>query len=422
MTKNKKILLGSMGVIAAIAAPAVAISCGSESSVSSDIFFVTDGGNIKDKSFNEQAYNALTKIIGSENGAKSWLHSSSKTAAAQIKQGYKAASIKDGVEYIIAPGFHHETALKTYFTENAKDPKDELKFIGLDFNNKIFEGENAKYNANVAGIQYAMNESGFLAGILASRYLIEIAKDATPTVATWGGGNFPGVTDFMTGFAKGVEYYNTTIRLSDATTPKVKFVVPATATELTDKGFNQGGGKVIAKYYLDNGADILLPVAGPQTSDAIEQINGSSTEIKNRVKIIGVDTNQAKSYPNDANLFLSSIEKNLTDAILKVYKKILSDAGKSLETLNDVKVDSDIKGLGQTTIGTLKNGLTKISAPSDNLKGADQKAIQDLYKEVISNKTYLAAAAQPDNNAGQWLGKSGDATWFAFLKSVGQSK
>lgn len=427
MTKIKKMLLSTLAVASVTTIAASAVSCSEDNENIAKIFLVTDGGSVEDKSFNEQAMEALKTIVNNDKIAKGLYNAPTTHDAAGIKSGYTTAMQKGGVSYIVAPGFMHVDAIKEYFQENGENGG--LNFLVVDSKHTInkedtkthVKAEDAeKWNQHIAGIEFATNESGFLAGILASRYLVEIAKDASPKVATWGGGPFPGVTDFMTGFANGVEYYNTKIRSADATTPKVKFVLPAKDVDLTNTSFGAGGGKTIADKYIAEGADVILPVAGPQTADLISAINASNEATKNWVKIIGVDTNQSQVYPTDSKYFLSSIEKKIKESYLKVYKKIITDAGLSLDSLKDVNVESDINGLGATTIGTLTNGLTGISRPAADLVGSDNKKVQALYDEIVKNADYIKAAQAPENRAGTWIGTEGTTTWFAKLGKIGK--
>lgn len=89
-------------------------------------------------------------------------------------------------------------------------------------------------------------------------------------------------------------------------------------------------------------AQIILPVAGGQTADAVAAIAKASSN----AKIVGVDTDQSKLYSGN---FLTSITKNISEAFTSIYSKVTGGT-----------VDASINGFGSTTVGTLTNHLVGI--------------------------------------------------------------
>ncbi len=385
MQKFKKVLLGSFSATVALAAPvAVAVSCGdwtgkfqlrlnneTNKELSDKLAFVTDGGSADDKSFNEQGYDAYHILSG--HTKESVLRPDGGTAF-EIKKRYETAA-KYGSRVIIAPGFHHVSAIESF---NKSFGEKKVGFILVDGEMEV---------SNVASITFETKYSGFLAGYFASEYLTEVKKDTTPKVGMFGGANFPGVTDFMVGFVAGIKYYNDTKKPEH----KIGFSKFANDEEYTNSGFSAGQGTSYANKLLSDGADIILPVAGPQTSDVISAIN--QNQKYNGVKIIGVDTDQALQYPSDEDKFLTSIEKKLSLAIQKVWKKVIDPKNHQDSTYEGVN------GFGETTKGTLKNELTSISEP--HVKG-----VKDLYDKVIKNNTLKLKAVEmtegEDSEMGTW--------------------
>ena len=100
----------------------------------------------------------------------------------------------------------------------------------------------------------ATDEAAFLAGYLAAG----VSKSGV--VGTFGGINIPPVTIFMDGFYHGVQHYNKT----KGTSVQVLGWDPATKEGLFTNNFsNLDDGRAFAKNLNDEGADIVMPVAGP---------------------------------------------------------------------------------------------------------------------------------------------------------------
>jgi basic membrane lipoprotein Med (substrate-binding protein (PBP1-ABC) superfamily) len=78
----------------------------------------------------------------------------------------------------------------------------------------------------------------------------------------------------MVGFIEGVKYYNTIITDSSK---KIKFAQLG-KEEITKTGFKSGDGKAMADKLLLAKADVILPVAGPQTADVISAIDNAKSK------------------------------------------------------------------------------------------------------------------------------------------------
>ena len=126
------------------------------------------------------------------------------------------------------------------------------------------------------GLTFATDQAAFLAGYLAA------GMTETGTVGTFGGLEIPTVTIFMEAYAQGVAHYNE-VHGTDVQVLGVDFFVGN--FESTDDGRRAG------ESLMDEGADIIMPVAGPVglgTAAVVQERGG---------KLIGVDTDWTVSAP-----------------------------------------------------------------------------------------------------------------------------
>ena len=153
----------------------------------------------------------------------------------------------------------------------------------------------------------------------------------TGVVGTFGGINIPPVTIFMDGFVRGVAHYNdvngTSVTALGWDTEDADGLFTGNFESLDD-------GRSFAQTLVDNGADIVLPVAGPVGlgSAALCQDTGSCL-------IIGVDADFNLTASQFSDIILTSVLKNIDVAIFN--------------TINNVLV---LDSVGNIFNGTLANG------------------------------------------------------------------
>jgi basic membrane protein A len=169
------------------------------------------------------------------------------------------------------------------------------------------------------------NQAAFMAGYLAA------GMTQTGKIGTYGGINIPTVTIFMKGLEAGMQYYNeqkgTAVQL-------IGWSTQADDGLFTGDFEDQTKGRATTEQLLDEGADIILPVAGPVGQGSIEAIRARG----NTAKLIWVDTDGCVNKPDACDLFLTSVMKNIAVSVFDTVQ-----AG----------VDGDFEG-GLYT-GTLEN-------------------------------------------------------------------
>jgi len=159
---------------------------------------------------------------------------------------------------------------------------------------------------NVRGLTFDTDQAAFLAGYVAA------AATKTGKVATFGGINIPPVSIFMVGFEYGVNYYNqvhgTNVEVLgwDTATGNGVFVGNFESTD---------DGRRTAEEFLAEGADVIMPVAGPVGLGSAQAVLEAGN-----AWIVGVDTDWTVSAEVYKDVVLTSVLKNMDIAIFDTIK------------------------------------------------------------------------------------------------------
>jgi basic membrane protein A len=244
---------------------------------------VTDTGGVDDRSFNQTAFEGLERAADEIGFDESFLES---TSEADFEPNIQA-HIDNECSLVITVGFLLGDA-----TLAAAQDNPDTDFAIVDF---AYEEE----LPNLRGLTFATDEAAFLAGYVAA------ATTETGVVGTYGGIELPTVTIFMDGLIAGVEQYNTD------TGGDVRVV----GRDLFTGDFeNLENGRGATEQLLDQNADIIMPVAGPVGQGTIEAIRaGGGNE-----RVIWVDTDGCVSVPDACDLFLTSVQKKMDNAVFDV--------------------------------------------------------------------------------------------------------
>ena len=321
---------------------------------------VSDAGGFNDASFNQEAYAGLQQAVAELGVQEAKVESPEAATQTDYVSGIDSM-IAEGCNLIVTVGFNLATA-----TRDAAKANPEVNFALID--SALSNDDYSPLSLpNVKPIQYDTAEAAYLAGYLAA------ATSKTGKVATYGGMLFPSVTIFMDGFKQGVEAYNT------AKGKKV-VVLGATGTDsskwaATGDFNDQAKGKTLTEGFFAQGADIVLPVAGP-----VGVGTGQATLDKKGTYVIGVDSDWfglATHAAYKANI-LTSIEKKMAKAVLDVIKS---------------GVEGSFTGGDENQyVGNLANEGVQISAQHDVAYPAGVQAELDALKaDIISGKIVVAS-------------------------------
>lgn len=299
---------------------------------------VTDVGGIDDKSFNATSWQGM-ELAKQELGVEvAYLESQQQADyAANITQ-----FIDQGYDMIVTVGFLLGDDTKKFAEQNPN-----IKFAIVDF----------AYDPpipNVLGLTFATDEAAFLTGYLAA------GMTKTGKVGTFGGIKIPPVTIFMVGFEYGVNYYNqkhgTNVQVLGWNTAKDEGLFVGNF-ESTDDG-RRAGEDLIAE-----GADIIMPVAGPVglgTAAAVKDHPGTM--------LIGVDTDWCVSAAEYCPVVLTSVMKNMHIAV--------RDA---------IKMAKEGTFQGGVYVGTLKNdgvGIAPFHEFDDDVPTSLKAELEEVAKGI----------------------------------------
>ncbi|MFM1953939.1 MAG: hypothetical protein RL118_130 [Actinomycetota bacterium] len=316
---------------------------------------VSDSGGFKDASFNEEAYNGLKEAEATLGVQIATVESPNGATQTDYVSGVNSM-IDEGCDLIINVGFNLAVA-----TRDAAKAHTDVNFALID--SALSNDDYSPLSLdNVKPLQYDTAQAAFLAGYLAA------ASSKTGKVATYGGMLFPSVTIFMSGFKQGVAYYN------EAKGKNVK-VLGADGDDsskwaATGDFNDQAKGKTLTEQFFAQGADIILPVAGP-----VGIGSGQATLDKTGTMVIGVDSDWfglAAHAAYKGNI-LTSIEKKMAKAVLSIIKD---------------GVDGKFAGGDANQyVGTLDNGGVQISAQHDVVyPDGIQAELDDLKAKIVAGE------------------------------------
>jgi basic membrane protein A and related proteins len=302
---------------------------------------VTDVGGIDDRSFNATAWRGIELAEEDLNVEGDYLESQQQADYAPNLTHY----INQNYDLIVTVGFLLADDTAAFAQENP-----DVNFAIVDF-------AYAPPIENVRGLVFATDEAAFLAGYAAA------AATQTGIVATFGGINIPPVSIFMVGFESGVNYYN---QQNGASVQVLGWNTAANTGVFVGNFDSTDDGRRVADEFLSEGADIIMPVAGPVGLGSAE-----AAQQAGNAWIIGVDTDWTVSAPEYASIILTSVLKNMDVA---VYDTI------------DMAAAPGFTGFGgETYVGTLENDGVGIASIAGGAVPANVQSELDQIRQAIIN-------------------------------------
>ncbi|WP_448071377.1 BMP family lipoprotein [Georgenia yuyongxinii] len=317
---------------------------------------VSDQGGWDDQSFNQSAYEGLLRAVD-ELGVQE------ADAESQSDADYGPnvdSMVQQGCNLTIGVGFLLEDPIQAAAEAN---PDTNFGLVDSTFSDADFnpvEYDNAK------PIVFNTAEAAYLAGYVAA------GMTQSGTVATFGGMQIPSVSIFMDGFADGVAKYNE----DNGTDVTLLGWDKAAQTGSFSGDFeNRAAGQTLTEGFIAQGADIIMPVAGPVGLGA-----AAAADAAGDVKIIGVDSDWFEST-EFGSIVLTSVVKQIGQAVF--------------DTISE---SSEGSFTAAPYIGTLENegvGLAPFHDFDADVPQELKDAVADLQEQIIAGDIVVESVNAP---------------------------
>ena len=312
-----------------------------------EIAFITDVGDLKDKSFNEGTWNGV-KAYAYENDISYKYYQPANGDQATDDDRTKAMqdAVDNGAKIVVCAGFLQEAALRTSATNNP-----DVKFVFID--GYSINDEDGNVLTNVAGINFQEEQAGYLAG-----YAIVREGFTQLGFSGGGGGTNPACCRYGYGFLQG------------ASAAAVEMGVDVSVNYSWQYGANFTASpdlQTMINGWYTTGTEVVFACGGSM----FESI--SSAASANDGLVIGVDVDQS----GDSDTVITSAMKGIAQAaevaLTSFYEGTWDEMGGVTTTLG---ATSDAVGLPTDTwmlenytveeyeaqLAAMKDGSLKVDA------------------------------------------------------------
>ncbi len=333
-------------------APAADGGSDQSSSGSSDggfeLALVTDLGTIDDKSFNQGAWEGMTKYA-EENGI-SYKYYQPQEGTTDSYLETIGLAVEGGAKLVVCPGFLFEEPVYL-----AQDQYTDVKFILLD--GEPHSGDYSEYrtNENVMPILFQEDQAGFLAGYAA-------VKDGYTKLGFMGGMAVPAVIRFGYGFIEGAEAAATELGINGI---EVMYTYTGAFAATPE-------AQSMAASWYQNGTEVVFGCGGAVGNSVMAAAQEKGA------KVIGVDVDQ--SFESDT--VITSAMKLLSNSVYDGVKAFY---------------DGSFPG-GKTSVFTVSNegvGLPMDTSKFNTFTQADYDAI---YKKLVDGAFELVQPSADNIN------------------------
>ena len=306
-----------------------------------EVAFVTDVGQLKDKSFNQGTYDGC-KLYASQNGLSYKYYQPANGDQATDDDRYDAmkAAAEGGAKVIVCAGFMQGTAL-----ERAAKEFTDVKFVFID-------GWSLGLD-NVAGIAFQEEQCGYFAGYA-------VVKEGYEKLGFCGGGGGtnPACCRYGYGFAQGAaqaaKEMGKKVQLNYSWLYGSSF---AASPELQS----------MAEGWYSNGTEVIFACGGTMFTSI------AAAASANDAKVVGVDSDQSFDSATVITSALKGVGEAASWAIAKVYDGTWSEIG------------NDCANLGA------KDGATGLPTATWSMKQYKVSEYEQQLKDVIDGKLVIDA-------------------------------
>ena len=312
-----------------------------------EVAFVTDVGQLKDKSFNQGTFDGV-KLYAAENGLSYKYYQPANGDQATDDDRYDAmkAAVDGGAKVVVCAGFLQETALKKAAAEFS-----DVSFIFIDGYPVSDDDGNAL--ANVAGISFKEEQCGYFAG-----YAV-VKEGYTKLGFTGGGGGTnPACCRYGYGFVEGANAAAAEMGVNVEVNYSWEYGASFSASQEL---------QAMASGWYETGTEIIFACGGSMFQSV------AAAASANDAAVVGVDVDQ--SFESDT--VVTSAMKGLADAtkwaIAKVYDGTWSEIGGKATSL----------GVNENAVG--------LPTATWSMTNYTVEEYEELFQKVVSGELTIDA-------------------------------
>lgn len=356
----KRLIALLLAVICAV----VLVACGQRQSTF-EIAFVTDIGQLMDKSFNQGTWEGVEKYAkDNKKSYKYYQPANGSDATDDDRYDAMKAAIDNGAKVVVCAGFMQQTALTKIASENKN-----VSFIFIDG----YPLQDADKNTltNVAGIAFMEEQSGYLAG-----YACVKEGYTKLGFSGGGGGTNPACQRFGYGFIQGA---------NDAAKEDNKQIAMKYSWKYGES-FSAGADlQTMLEGWYSTGTEVVFSCGGSMCNSAFAAAKA------NNGKVVGVDVDQS----GESDTVITSATKGLQSgtmwALAKFYAGKFSEIGgkgTSLGAADDaVCLPEATWKLQSFTLEQYKALFAKVKAGTitidNNPEGAETKTYSNVTVDFV---------------------------------------
>lgn len=314
-----------------------------------EVAFVTDVGQLKDKSFNEGTWNGV-KLFANENGKSYKYYQPANGDQATDDDRYEAmkAAVDGGATVVVCAGFLQEAALT-----KAAIAFPEAKFIFVD--GYPLKDPNGKDLTNVAGISFKEEQSGFFAG-----YAAVMEGYTKLGFSGGGGGTNPACCRFGYGFVQG----------ANAAAAEKDVQVEVNYSWAYGASFGASPElQTMANGWYQSGTEVIFACGGSM----FQSISAAASA--NDGAVIGVDVDQS----SQSDTVITSAMKGLADSVEWSLEKVYND------TFTEIGGKATSLGVEEEAVGL------PTAADAWRMTNFTVDQYNDLYKKMVDGTLKVSA-------------------------------
>lgn len=305
------------------------------------VAFVTDVGQLKDKSFNQGTFDGV-KLYAAANGLSYKYYQPANGSEATDDDRYDAmkAAVEGGADVVVCAGYLQEAALKKAAIENPETP-----FVFIDGYPLTDDAGNTL--SNVAGIAFKEEQAGYLAG-----YAAVMDGFTKLGFSGGGGGTNPACCRFGYGYVQGANH--AAEELGITVDMNYSWQYGSTFSASTDLQ------TMINGWYV-NGTEIVFACGGSMFQSIVAAASA------NDGYVIGVDVDQS----GESEYVVTSAMKGLADAVQWAVAKVYDGT-------------FDTIGGQQTSLGVADNAVElPTGADSWRFETFTVEEYESLYQQMV---------------------------------------